>query len=55
MRGTVKFYNAEKGFGFIFSDGLKEDIFFRIGEWKHPSVPLGNDDVEFELGEDQKG
>lgn len=55
MRGTVKFYNTEKGFGFIFSDGLKEDIFFRIGEWKHPSVPSGNDDVEFELGEDQKG
>jgi cold shock CspA family protein/predicted RNA-binding Zn-ribbon protein involved in translation (DUF1610 family) len=55
MRGTVKFYNPEKGFGFIFSEGLKEDIFFRIGEWKHPSVPSGNDDVEFELGEDQKG
>lgn len=55
MKGTVKFYNAEKGFGFIFSEGLKEDIFFRIGEWKHPSVPNGNDDVEFELGEDQKG
>ncbi|WP_366141269.1 cold shock domain-containing protein [Sulfuricurvum sp.] len=32
MKRTVKFYNAEKGFGFIFSEGLKEDIFFRIGK-----------------------
>ncbi|MDP3266276.1 MAG: cold shock domain-containing protein [Sulfuricurvum sp.] len=55
MKGTVKFYNSEKGFGFIFSEGLKQDIYFHINDWKHPSVPVGNDDIEFELQDDKRG
>lgn len=47
MKGTIKFYNADKGFGFIFcEDG--SDIYFHINDWKNGSVPRGDDDVSFE-------
>lgn len=55
MKGTIKFYNTEKGFGFIFCEDNKEDVYFHINDWKNPSVPGGNDDVEFELGKSQNG
>lgn len=55
MRGTIKFYNTEKGFGFIFCEESKEDVYFHINDWKNGSVPNGNDDVEFELSKSQNG
>lgn len=55
MKGTIKFYNSEKGFGFIFCEDTKEDVYFHINDWKNASVPNGNDDVEFELGKSQNG
>lgn len=55
MTGTIKFYNFEKGFGFIFCESTKEDVYFHINDWKNPSVPGGNDDVEFEIGKSQNG
>ncbi len=55
MRGTIKFYNSEKGFGFIFCEEAKEDVYFHINDWKNGSVPNGNDDVEFELSSSQNG
>ena len=55
MKGTIKFYNSEKGFGFIFCEDNKEDVYFHINDWKNPSVPSGNDDVEFDLGKSQNG
>jgi cold shock CspA family protein len=55
VRGTVKFYNSEKGFGFIYVEARNEDIYFKIGDWKNGSVPCGNDDVEFEIKDGKKG
>ena len=55
MKGTIKFYNSEKGFGFIFCEDTIEDVYFHINDWKNASVPNGNDDVEFELGKSQNG
>lgn len=54
MNGTVKFFNKEKGFGFITRENGK-DIFVH-----HSSVPKGvdlreGDEVTFEEGEGQKG
>ena len=48
-KGTVKFYNNEKGYGFIFCDETKKDIYFYINDWNNPSVPIGNDDVVFDV------
>lgn len=52
-QGTVKFFNSEKGFGFIKSDTNKEDIFVHvtgiIDEIKE------NDTVEYELQQGRKG
>ena len=51
--GIVKFYNSEKGFGFIKDDETQEDIFV------HRSGVRGmirdNDNVTFEVENGQKG
>jgi CspA family cold shock protein len=51
--GIVKFYNSEKGFGFIKDDETQEDIFV------HRSGVRGmirdNDAVSFEVERGQKG
>ena len=52
MRGTVKFFNEEKGFGFIMDTNGKEyftHVSGLIDEVKE------NDNVEFELTEGRKG
>jgi CspA family cold shock protein len=53
FQGTVKFFNTEKGFGFIKNNSNKEDIFVHatgvIDEIKE------NDAVEFELQTGRKG
>ena len=53
QKGTVKFYNSKKGFGFITpQDG--NDIFFHVTEIQGRE-PQDGDNVEFEIGESQKG
>lgn len=53
MQGTVKFFNASKGFGFIKPDDSSEDIFV------HSSGLVDdirdNDRVEFDSERGQKG
>lgn len=54
LKGTVRRFDTERGFGFISSTGAAEDVFF------HSSVVAGGDvrpgdTVEFRLGQGQKG
>ena len=53
MQGTVKFFNASKGFGFIKPDDSSEDIFVHssglIDEIRE------NDQVEYDMERGRKG
>lgn len=52
-RGVVKFYNNEKGFGFIVDSDSKEDVFV------HKTGLIDNiqedDEVEFEMEQGKRG
>jgi cold shock protein len=52
--GTVKWYDPEKGFGFIEQDGGGQDIFVHRSAVGYEGLNEG-DRVEFEVGYGQKG
>lgn len=54
--GTVKFFNAEKGYGFISRDGA-DDVFVHYSNIEgggYRSLEAGQT-VEFEVGQGRKG
>ncbi len=54
MKGTVKWFSAEKGYGFITSeDG--EDHYFNVRSIKGASLPSNGDSVQFESKSGNKG
>ena len=53
-KGTVKFFNDAKGFGFITPDDGNKDLFVHSTEIDSGTLNE-NDKVEFEVGEGQKG
>ena len=56
MRGTVKFFNSEKGFGFISREGA-DDVFVHfsniVGE-NYRTLEAGQE-VDFDIGPGRKG
>ena len=56
-QGTVKFFNAMKGFGFITRDDGKEDAFVHISAVERSGLPGINegDRFEFDLEVDRRG
>jgi len=52
-QGTVKWYNVEKGYGFILQDN-GQDIFVHKSALEHGMINEG-DRVEFVSGEGRKG
>ncbi len=56
MKGKVKWFDAEKGFGFITMDGAKDVFvhFSAIQSEGYKSLAEG-DDVEFDLKETDRG
>ena len=55
--GTVKWFNATKGFGFITPDDGSKDLFVHHSEIKIDGYATLNDGqaVEYEIGQGQKG
>ena len=53
MQGTVKFFNSNKGFGFISPTDGSKDIFVHQSE--APSSLKEGDTVEFEVAQGEKG
>ena len=54
LTGKVKFFNQEKGFGFITPDDGGDDIFVHVTGLADGPINEG-DNVEYELGEGRKG
>jgi cold shock protein len=56
-QGTVKFFNAMKGFGFIQRDDGQPDAFVHISAVERAGMPTLNegDRLEFELEVDRRG
>ncbi len=55
--GTVKWFNASKGFGFITPDDGADDLFVHHSEIKTEGYATLEEDqkVSFEVGEGKKG
>ena len=55
--GTVKWFNADKGFGFIAPDDGGEDLFVHHSEVKTSGRAMLDEGqkVEFDVGQGQKG
>jgi CspA family cold shock protein len=56
-QGTVKWFNAEKGFGFIAQDGGGEDVFVHFSAIQSGGYKSleENQKVEFDLAQGPKG
>ena len=52
--GTVKWFNPNKGFGFISQDEAGKDVFVHSNELNGVYINEG-DNVEFEIVETEKG
>jgi CspA family cold shock protein len=57
MSGTVKFFNGERGYGFIKPDDGGRDVFVHITAVEHAGLKALNEGqrIQFEVEPDKKG
>ena len=55
MQGSVKFFNTDKGFGFIVPADGSQDVFFHVTQCEEGYEPQDGDEVTFELGQGRDG
>ncbi len=55
MQGTVKFFKADKGFGFIVCEEAGNDVFFHVTNCAEGYMPQEGDVINFELGQGRDG
>ena len=48
--GTVKFFNASKGYGFITPDGGGKDVFVHVTAVEQSGIPSLNDGMRISFG-----
>jgi len=54
-KGTVKFFDEAKGYGFIKEEGTEKEYFVHISGVNNNTILNQDDDVSFELVEGRKG
>jgi CspA family cold shock protein len=56
-KGTVKWFNASKGYGFIQPDDGSKDVFLHISDVQHTGIqePREGDKLEYDLVQGQQG
>ena len=54
-RGKVKFFNEDKGFGFIMPEDGSKDLFVHISGIVDGKALKQDDKVEYEVGQGKKG
>jgi len=52
--GTIKFFNDDKGFGFITPENGGQDVFVHVSALASGSSLREGDKVSFEVGQDRK-
>ncbi|NZD63154.1 cold-shock protein [Rhizobium sp. WYCCWR 11290] len=52
--GTVKFFNDDKGFGFITPENGGQDVFVHVSALQRGGSLREGDKVSFEVGQDRK-
>ncbi|USN54994.1 MAG: cold shock domain-containing protein [Candidatus Peribacteria bacterium] len=56
MQGTIKFFNEQKGFGFIMPEDGSQDLFFHITQCDESyELPQEGDAVSYSVGEGRDG
>lgn len=58
LSGKVKWYNADKGYGFIQVDGREKDIFFHAKQWNSSGItglPIEGELLNFVVDQGPKG
>ena len=55
MKGTVKFFHDQNGYGFIETDEMDDDVYFNVDDQEDGFEVEEGDEVEFETEEADRG